>query len=186
MWSDAVIQIKENQKVLMEELQLTTQTRVPVSIDHVVEKWHWRVEERTIEISERNSLLDVTDKWAWLIACVAKVTRKRTEIDVSWKHNHKASIEVSYYVSTKLYTAKEFQVIIRKHRSIENKLHYVRDETMWEDKSRIRVCADKFWKIRTFWLNIIRTSWTTNVKRTMDENRMCFNLILSKYSHLLI
>lgn len=47
------------------------------------------------------------------------------------------SEEIIYYVSDVKYTAKRFYKGIREHWSIENKLHWVKDVVMMEDKSAI-------------------------------------------------
>jgi predicted transposase YbfD/YdcC len=46
--------------------------------------------------------------------------------------------ETRYYISSLSTTAQEFAIRIRGYWGVENKVHYVRDVTQGEDRSRIR------------------------------------------------
>lgn len=183
---DAVIQVKSNQKKLYKEIKKLCKTKESLWIDKTIDKWHWRVEERTVEIFDWESMTKDTDRWNNLISSVIKVTRNRIKISPSNKEENKKSVEISYYVSTNKYTAKQFQTFIREHRWVENRLHYVKDETMKEDKSRIRIKADHRARFLNFWFNVLRANWITNMKKEFDENRMSFDNIISKYLKYLI
>jgi predicted transposase YbfD/YdcC len=150
------------------------------------EKWHWRVETRLVEVFERKSTEEATEKRMWLIECVMKVTRTRIKLDPKKEAEHKTCIEVSYYIWTRLFLAEEAQRLIRGHRAIENSLHYVKDESMNEDKSRIRVKADNRTRFKTCWLNVLRANNVNNIKRELDENRMSFQSLKTKYSSFFI
>ncbi len=185
-WNEGIIQVKENQKTLTEEIELVWETGERIDRDETEEKWHWRIETRLVEVFERRSLIKETDKREWLIECVIKVTRTRTMIDASKKKDHKTSVETSYYIWTRIFTAKEAQKLIRGHRWIENSLHYVKDESMNEDKSRIRAKADNWTRYKTFWLNILRANNVENIKKELDENRMSFAKLSKEYRSFLI
>jgi len=55
---------------------------------------------------------------------------------------------------------------IRNHWSIENKNHYVKDVSMKEDASRIRVMPMIFATLRSFALNILKVN---NAKSIIQE-----------------
>ena len=88
----------------------------------------------------------------------------------SWK----SSDETAFYVSTVVLSAQEFCQAIRNHWGIENRNHHVRDVTMGEDQSRIRINPNIFAKLRSFALNILRKNKVENVSLELFEN--CMNL----------
>jgi len=61
---------------------------------------------------------------------------------------------------------------IRNHRGIENRSHYLRDVSFFEDHSRIRTKPGHFARFRTFALNIMRANGTTNVSRELYINAL--------------
>jgi len=73
-----------------------------------------------------------------------------------------------------LLSAQEYGEAIRGHWAIENKNHYVRDVSMNEDSSRIRVNADRFVKLRSFALNVMRANGEENIKLALYENAINF------------
>jgi predicted transposase YbfD/YdcC len=91
------------------------------------------------------------------------------------------SVEESYYISTKIYSAKKSGKTIREHWWIENISHYVKDVSMWEDQSRIRVNPNIMSKMRSRGLNVLRTKWIKNVKRELSENKMDFYRFHKRY-----
>ena len=116
----------------------------------------------------------LTDSQSWdLVNVVVRVQRHRQLFDTKtklWKN----SDEISFYISTIILSAQEFCHAIRNHWGIENRNHYVRDVTLGEDKSRIRINPHIFAKLRSFALNILRTNKVENVNLALFEN--CMNL----------
>jgi predicted transposase YbfD/YdcC len=95
-----------------------------------------------------------------------------------------SSIEESIFVSNAIFSADEYQKAIGDHWSIENRNHYVRDVTMGEDNSRIRVKPEIMSKLRSIGLNLLRANGVKNVRRAMYSN--CCNLgkvLRMKYLH---
>jgi len=74
-----------------------------------------------------------------------------------FKKSDKISIETSFYISSKKMTAKEYNIGIRAHWSIES-MHYVKDVTFGEDASLIRTknAPTNFSIIRNITLNVLR------------------------------
>ncbi len=56
------------------------------------------------------------------------------------------------------------------HWGIENRNHYVRDVTLGEDKSRIRVNPGVMARLRSFTLNILRANGAENIAKTLWLN----------------
>ncbi|MFO1155346.1 MAG: hypothetical protein U1E43_00580 [Rhodospirillales bacterium] len=61
---------------------------------------------------------------------------------------------------------------IRQHWGIENRSHYVRDVSFFEDHSRIRSKPGHFARFRSFALNILRANGITNVSRELYLNAL--------------
>ncbi|VAX37316.1 hypothetical protein MNBD_UNCLBAC01-53, partial [hydrothermal vent metagenome] len=72
-----------------------------------------------------------------------------------------------------------FCVAIRNHWSIENSNHYVRDVSMNEDKSRIRINSDIFARLRSFALNIMRSNDVKNIGAEMYGNALNLDNVLN-------
>ncbi len=88
---------------------------------------HGRIEKRRVSIARIS--LHLTD---WLAV--------KTIIKVESERKTKSKIEFNnrYYISDLKETAFQFYQRIRGYWGVENKVHYVRDVTQGEDKSRIR------------------------------------------------
>jgi predicted transposase YbfD/YdcC len=109
---------------------------------------------------------------------VVKVERSRQVFQTKTK-TWKKSNETSFYISTIILSAAEFCQAIRDHWGIENRNHYVRDVSMGEDKSRIRINPHIFAKLRSFALNILRKNKVDNVSLELFENTMNLNNVLN-------
>jgi len=181
-WSNCVLQVKWNQWYLHHECKLIPERKTP--IEKNIEEWkqaRGRRERRIMEVYDRKDCdTPEADHRADVLKAVCVVTREVRVRDTKNKCYTQRN-EVSYYVSDNVYTAKQFQEIIRWHRWIENEFHYVRDVSMWEDKSRMRKNADKMFRLRSWWLNIMRQHWVTNIAKEMDENHMSLELLFERY-----
>ncbi|MCK5491576.1 MAG: transposase [Candidatus Omnitrophica bacterium] len=109
---------------------------------------------------------------------INKVERRREVFDTKAK-KWKNSDETSFYISTTILSAKEFCVAIRNHWGIENSNHYVRDVSMNEDKSRVRINADIFARLRSFALNIMRSNGVENISSQMYGNALKLDNVLN-------
>lgn len=180
--NNCVLQVKWNQWYLHHECKLIPQRKTPIETHS--EAWkraRGRRERRTVEVYERKDCdTPEVDDRGNLIKSVCVVTREARMKDTKNKC-HTQRNEVSYYVSDKIYSAEQFQKIIRWHRGVENEFHYVRDVSMWEDNSRIRKNPDKMFRLRSWWLNIMRQHWVTNISKEMDENHMSLELLIERY-----
>ena len=143
-------------------------------------KAHGRIEERTVEVYHVLPILKFLIEWFKYIACIIKVTRKRDVWDKK-KKQYKSSTTISFYISTKLLTAKDAYSLIRAHWFIENGNHYVKDVSFQEDLSRIRKNPFNFACIRSLALNILRINKFDNITEARYEHTLdflkVFNLI---------
>jgi hypothetical protein len=67
---------------------------------------------------------------------------------------------------------------------LENRDHYVRDVSMHEDWSRIRVNPDRMVVMRSFGLNMMRANGVKNVKDALFGNGLSLEKLLT-YEHLM-
>ena len=130
---------------------------------------HGRQEHRTVEVYDVDNKLG--PDWDSLIVAVARVKR------LTWHKITKTGMwlsteETSYYASQIMLPAPEFSELIRGHWGIENRNHYVRDVTLLEDDSRIRVKPGHFSRLRSMALNILRANGVTNIRQAIYANAL--------------
>jgi predicted transposase YbfD/YdcC len=116
--------------------------------------------------------------WDGLIVTAARVTR------LTWHKNTKTGLwrqtnEISVYACQISLSATDAGAAIRQHWGIENRSHYVRDVSFFEDLSRIRSKPGHFARCRSFALNILRANAITNVSRELYINALNPNNALS-------
>ena len=167
--NEVIVQVKENQKTLFHDCQTTVDTIPPDDIyQEPITKGRGRIETRRVEVFATDMSITDVSKWS-LVEAIVKVKRTRQVFDTKAKRWQRGD-ETSFYISTVALTAEEFCVGIRHHWGIENGNHYVRDETMGEDKSRIRTNPHIFAKLRSFALNILRANNVENVSLETFNN----------------
>ncbi|NER26028.1 MAG: ISAs1 family transposase [Symploca sp. SIO1B1] len=127
--NDYVIAVKGNQKNLYKQIKLNTQQTLPISIDISREKRSDRLTTRTVSVFD--DLNGISGEWAGL-ACLVKVERIGTRAGKPYQ-------QLAYYISSKCLDAAQFAQGIRGHWGIENRLHWVKDVVLDEDRSRIRL-----------------------------------------------
>ena len=179
----AIIQIKENQPKLLANCRKITKVNKPVSEFSKRNKGRGRKESRTARIFNFEEFGEKTE-WGNYIKSIVEINRIRRVFNTKEK-KYKYSKEISFYASTTdEFTAKEFEDIIRNHWGIENRNHYVRDVSMCEDKSRIRVNPEIFIALRSFSLNIMRSNNVDNVANEQYRNSLNIDNIL-KYKYVI-
>lgn len=93
-----------------------------------VNKGHGRIEKRLVSIMKSQLNLP-----GWLsVKTIIKIESQR-------QTRYKSESETRYYISDLIESASSFYQRIRGYWGVENKVHYVRDVTFGEDKSRIRI-----------------------------------------------
>ncbi len=119
-------------------------------------------------------------EWDGLIHTVIEVRRTRDVFHPKsgeWRKTEK----LAYYLSDCPPTvgAQFYAQAVRGHWSIENRQHYVRDVSLGEDRSRIRHNPGIFARMRSFALNILRSSGVTNIAEALYDNALNLDRILS-------
>ena len=130
---------------------------------------HGRREHRTVEVYDAEN--KVGPEWNSLIIAIARVNR------LTWHKDTKTGYwfsteETSYYASQIKLPAPEMSDVIRGHWGIENKNHHVRDVTLLEDDSRIRIKPGHFSRLRSMALNILRANGVKNVREAIYANTL--------------
>lgn len=179
--NEAIIQVKGNQKKLLKNCQKATKKIKATDKQISREKSRNRIETRKAEIyndSLKYFTKSVQKEWGKYIKTIIKIERTREEFNAKDKKWIK-SFERSYYISTIRLTAREFAKAIRGHWAIENKNHCVKDISMNEDKSRIRIKPDLFARLRSFALNVMRTNQAENINQELYKNGLNIERLFS-------
>lgn len=170
--NDVIVQVKGNQKTLLQDCRRIAETSEPHDeYQEPLTKSRNRLESRSARVFFY-PLLSHLAEWGLVIA-VIEIVRHREQFDTK-RNQWLATHETSYYISTIALDAETFCHAIRNHWGIENRNHYVRDVTLMEDKSRIRVNPHIFARLRSFALNILRKNGVENVSLALFDN--CINL----------
>jgi predicted transposase YbfD/YdcC len=130
--ADYVIQVKENQKRLHENIALFFQDRANGTFDCVetIDADHGRIETRRYVSTDDIDWLQEKHLWAG-IETVAMVTR--------WRDSGTSlSKEKSYFISSLKNDAQTIAKAVRSHWGIENSMHWCLDVCFREDHCRVR------------------------------------------------
>ena len=105
-----IVQIKKNQKILLEDLKDIVRLTKPFENYKNEEKSHGRIQKRSYEIYRINSQ-NIEKRWHTTgIATLIKVTRDITQVKT-----RKKSLQYSYYISNQVTDAKDLASAIRGH-----------------------------------------------------------------------
>jgi predicted transposase YbfD/YdcC len=166
-----LVQVKGNQRGLLQKIQQATETQVP--LDHqknVGQIKRMRAETRTVEVFDAGPALENT-AWSQLVAHIIRITRStlvRRAKDGLWDRRE----ETVFYVCSAPISAQKAAEAARSHWGIENRNHYVRDVSMHEDASRIRINPGIFARARSFALNILRANGEMNIADALWRNAL--------------
>jgi len=174
-----IVQVKENQKKLLASCEKIAHEAVPVETSLSRTIGRNRKERRRIKIFDALHSLPISLRAGWnhLIASVIQVTRTKKEFDAKSKAWIKSK-EIAYYIGTRLFSARVSGTAIRRHWWIENSNHYVRDVSMGEDSSRIRVNPECMVILRSIGLNVMRDNGVKNVKQARFRNSLNLETVL--------
>lgn len=171
--NDIIVQVKGNQAQLLDDCQIVTRTELPKdSFESPAEKGHGRIETRSCRVFDLPYTTD--PEWQGLANQIIEIKRIR-EVKHTKTKEWVKSEETAFFISTTQKSAQEYHEIIRKHWAIENKNHHVRDQTLYEDNSRIRKNPIVKATLKSFALNIFGANNVTNIKQKLYENALNFN-----------
>jgi predicted transposase YbfD/YdcC len=150
-----IVQLKDNQPALYRRVTTCCGNAPILSGCKTVDKNRRnRHETRITGVFDASRAVAGTD-WAPYVNAIIQVERivhTRNAATGLWK----TSTETAFYLSNRPIHARKAARKIRDHWAIENRQHYVRDVTMAEDASRIRVNPGIFARLRSFAYNILR------------------------------
>lgn len=175
--NEYVLQVKGNQPNLLNAIKQTILNSTPVDIDYTHENNRGRTEHREVYVYA-NLDNPLYDKWFGMkkiIHVVSKGIRKK-----------KYYIENRYYISSRTSeNARTYNAGIRGHWGIENRLHWVKDVILNEDKSMV-LDLDRSGNMSVFRnivINLYRISGYKSIKYALEDftNRIekCGDLIYS-------
>lgn len=136
-----LVGLKGNRETLLNEVKQAFGQADPDTMrrDFSESCGHGRQERRLVEVLG----FATQTKYPHLQTAI-RVTRTRTRLRKQQASQRKPKAEVSYYVATfdpDQFAPPVVQEFIRGHWTIENRLHYVKDRTMLEDRYRARAAV---------------------------------------------
>jgi hypothetical protein len=172
-----IVQVKGNQPKLLKRMKALAREAPALSTHRQFDHRRQRIERREVRVFAAAAL---PAEWDGLISTVIEVRRTRDMFHPKsgeWRKTEK----LAYYASdcAPIAGAPFYAQAIRGHWSIENRQHYVRDVSLGEDRSRIRHNPGIFARMRSFALNILRSSGVTNIAEALYYNALSFDRILS-------
>lgn len=172
-----LVQLKGNQPTLQAHAQQQT-LQPPVlteSSDDIGRRN--RIERRTVKVWPLPAGFG-SEPWHGRFHTLVQVERHIERFETQ-SAEWRTSNESSLYLSDLPHDGIEWGDTIRRHWHIENRLHWVRDETLGEDSSRIRSNPGIFALLRSFALNILRFNAETNIRQALYCNTLDFDRILA-------
>ena len=135
-------------------------------------KGHGRIEKRRVSTAYLDFKLP---GWS-SVKTIIKVESER-------QLRYKTEFSTRYYISDLSESAVEFYQRIRGYWGVENKVHYVRDVTQGEDKSRIRTkpLPQILAIARNFALNLYRNSGFDNMAQAQRKCQFSLKQIASLF-----
>jgi len=163
--------VKENQPGLLRIIEDVAETDAPLAREETDDPTcRSRAETRIVEVFDAVPALEKT-AWNGLITRIIRVHRStlmRRAKDGMWDRRE----ETSFYVCSAPVSAKKASEAVRSHWGVENRNHYVRDVSMLEAASRIRITPGIFARAPSFALNILRANGEQNIANALWRNAL--------------
>jgi predicted transposase YbfD/YdcC len=171
--NDYLVKVKGNQPGLFGAVKQIAESKK--EIGRFVQKENNRGRKETRTIKTYTVTPWISDQWCQAKTIVYVERKRQTPQEVI--------ITQSYYLSSLAIKAIDFSQGVRHHWGIENRLHYVKDVTFEEDKSKIKQgqAPAVFSLLRNLALNVARIQGENRIKRFM---RRCAGNIDLIYSYL--
>ena len=160
--ADYLFFVKENQPTLYDAIAGLDETRWSAPATETA-RGHGRLETRTIWVADADGLHDFPH--------LSQVVRIMREVDDA-KTKTARSTETAYAVTSctkEKANRRQLLTASRGHWSIENGLHWVRDATMREDRSKVRSgsAPRALAAIRNLVISVLRLAGATNIARAL-------------------
>lgn len=171
--NNGIIQVKNNQQKIYQTCQKLSNSWNPIDTHTSNTKARNREEIRIAKVYAKTDYFSIKIGQLWdpYIAKIIKIERTTKRFDTK-SQTWKSSYEESHYLSTFDLSAEQANNFVRQHWSIENSLHYVRDNALGEDDLHISKGSANFAKLRSFVLNILRINEVTNIKNELYLNSL--------------
>ncbi|NEP34116.1 MAG: ISAs1 family transposase [Moorea sp. SIO3B2] len=149
------IAVKNNQPKLYQQIQVNTQSAVPLTTHTSIEKKHGRLTKRRISVFD--DLTGITNQWIGLKTLI--------KVERTGQRGRQAYVMVAYYISSLVADAEIFAQGIRGHWGIENRLHWSKDVVFKEDRSSIKAAhaPANMSIIRSIVINLLRSNGFSSV-----------------------
>jgi predicted transposase YbfD/YdcC len=162
------LQVKANQVNLLARLQQEARAQKPLSQHQCRQKNRGRLEHRHCK------LFAARQDWQnYYKGIVCFVVLRRWGYRKGKRFQKAKPYEKTHYyiLSRKMESAQQAAGLIRKHWRIENRLHWVKDVLMKEDKNRIRhhQAAKNVSLLKNIVLNLTRAKGFTSLKATTQR-----------------
>jgi predicted transposase YbfD/YdcC len=175
---EAVLQVKGNQKKLLQACTTISQTTAPYSKkSHTGKRERNRIETRRVSVFHTH-ISHLGSVWSTYIKAIITVQRDVQTFCTSTKQFENSTETAVYISTTDAYSATQFGSIIRSHWGIENSNHYVKDVSMHEDFSRIRKNPENVAILRSFGLNLLRMNGEKNISQALYRNAINVGRVL--------
>jgi predicted transposase YbfD/YdcC len=165
--------VKKNQKTLHRQIESQTMITKAISCFEQTEKTRNRLTHRTVEVFSPPSNID--SRWIG-IQSIIKVFRSGTRGERDYE-----SDSPTYYISSLPPTSSLIPLGIRRHWSIENRLHWIKDVVTQEDtspklqgKASTNISLIKSWVI-----NLLRVHGFDSLTEALDYMSNNLPLLLS-------
>lgn len=163
--NDYVIQVKGNQPNLLKAIKQkfdNTQSKIGCT---ALERKRGRIENRQVQILRVESESDkIFKQWKGL-QTIIHVKNYGHRKDTQYNKDH-------YYISSiKEKSAEYYAEGIRSHWGVENRLHWVKDVIMNEDKSRIITgqIAKNLSLIKSIVINLFRLNGSDSIQKAIES-----------------
>jgi len=164
--ADYIIQVKDNQKQLHEDIALFFQNTPKATFDtcETIDGDHGRIETREYTATSDIDWLPGKHLWAGIKSIVRVVRRREV--------NEKRSVEKAYFISSLDNHTPAIAKAIREHWGIENGLHWCLDIAFREDHCRVRKdhAPENLGIIRHMAINLLKRE--TSLKGGIQAKRL--------------
>lgn len=158
--NDYLIGVKKNQPTLYRQIETIIGDKTNQSSSYTtLEISKGRTELRHTMVSNNIDIISKDWKGLQQIIGVHRIVKEKT----------KRSEETAYFISSKNGNAFLYEEGVRSHWAIENSLHWVKDVTLKEDASKIKMgnAPQNISTIKNISINILRTNDYDNMAQAM-------------------